>query len=168
VHTRFGPVALLCAALGAALGGGLATAAGGAAPPPAHPPCAARATTIAGRNAIVYCGPASVVIDIGGRTYRFRHGLCDRSATLGALELNAGTLVAGAPGNLGRSFVSIVIAQSPSWSEAFEADAGGQQLFGESAIVTGGTLLGRGTFTGVLGASFSGSWDCHGVIYHGP
>jgi hypothetical protein len=61
-----------------------------------------------------------------------------------------------------------VIAQSPSESEAFEADAGGQQLFADSVIAQGGTLFAEGTFTSVLGAAFSGSWDCHGVIYSGP
>jgi hypothetical protein len=109
-----------------------------------------------------------VVIVIEGRTYRFNNGLCDRSETVGALEVNAGTLVQGARGNAGRPFVSLVIAKSPSESEAFEADSGGRQLFGDTVIVPDGTLLAGGSFTSLLGAPFSGSWDCHGVIYAGP
>jgi hypothetical protein len=147
---------------------GVAGVASGAAGKSSGPPCAARVTTIGGRQAISYCGAATVAIAIGGHTYQFRHGLCDRSATVGGLELNVGTLVRGATGNAGRSFVSLLIAQLPSESEAFEADAGGRQLFGDTVIVQRGTLLGKGTFTSFLGPAFSGSWDCRGLIYSGP
>ena len=126
------------------------------------------ATTVHGAPAIAYCGPATVVIHIGGRTYRFRNGLCDRSSEVGALALSAGTLVQGVSGNAGRTFVALVIAESPSTSEVFEADAAGRQLLGDSVIEPSGTLLRRGTFTSLLGPAFSGSWDCHGVIYSGP
>jgi hypothetical protein len=76
--------------------------------------------------------------------------------------------VAGAKGNAGEPFVSLLIARSPSESEAFEADTGGRQLFGDSVIVPGATLLAKGTFASLLGGVFSGSWNCHGVIYAGP
>ena len=131
-------------------------------------PCAPRVSTIGGRRVIAYCGPATVSIQIGAQTYRFNDGLCDRSKTVGALEVSAGTLVRGASGNAGRPFVSLVIAKSPSESEALEADSGGRQLFGDTVIAPDGTLLGEGTFTSLFGASFSGSWNCHGVIYDGP
>ena len=108
------------------------------------------------------------MIEIGGRTYRFRNGLCDRSRAIGGLDLNVGTLVHGATGNAGKPFVSLLIAQSPSESEAFEADVGGRQLFGDSVIAHPGVLFARGTFISVLGPAFSGSWDCHGVIHSGP
>ncbi len=150
----------------AALACGVATAT--AAGTTSASPCAARVTTINGRRAIVYCGPATVVIRLGARTYRFRNGLCERSVALGGLELNVGTLVQGTSGNAGRPFVSLLIAQRPSESEAFEADAGGRQLFGDSVISLAGTLFARGTFTSLLGPAFSGSWDCHGVIHSGP
>lgn len=161
VHVRVALIALLG---GAALGGAAVThaAAGGPAP------CTPALTTVQGAPATAYCGPATVVIQIGGRSYHFRNGLCDRSAEMGALELSVGTLVQGVAGNGGRAFVSLVIAASPSSSEAFEADAGAHQLFGDSVIQQGGPLLGRGTFTSLLGPAFSGSWNCHGVIYSGP
>lgn len=149
----------------AALAGGLA----GAAPPAdaAAPPCAPRAGTLGGHRTISYCGPATATIDVGGTTYRFRGGRCERSRAMGALELNLGTLVRGASGNAGRSFLSLVIAHSPSQSEAFEADAGGRSLIGDSVIAPAASLLGRGTFSGELGAVFTGSWDCHGAIVAG-
>jgi hypothetical protein len=132
------------------------------------PPCRPRVSTIDGARAIAYCGPATVVIQLGARTYRFRNGLCDRSASAGGLELNVGTLIRGASGNDGRPFVSLLIARSPSESEALEAYAAGRQLFGDSVIAQGGTLWAKGTFSSVLGGSFSGSWDCNGVIHSGP
>ena len=163
MQTRSAMIALLGVA---ALAAGAVTSAAGATPAP--PPCAPAATTVHGAPAIAYCGPATVVIQIGGATYHFRHGLCDLSSQMGALELSVGTLVQGVTGNAGRAFVSLVIAQSPSSSEAFEADVHGRALFGDSVIAQAGTLLGRGTFTSLLGPAFSGSWNCHGVIYDGP
>jgi hypothetical protein len=163
VRARFALMVLLGSV---ALGGGLATASAVGAASASR--CAPQVSAINGRRAIAYCGPATVVIQFGGRTYRFRHGLCDRSRTIGGLALSVGTLVQGAMGNAGRPFVSLLIAQSPSESEAFEADAGGQQLFGDSVIAQGGTLSAKGTFTSLYGVAFSGSWDCHGVIYSGP
>ena len=163
MRARFSLLVLLG---GAALAGGLATAA--AAGTASAPPCAPRVAAIDGHRSIAYCGSATVVIRIGGRTYRFRNGTCDRSATAGALELSVGTLVQGATGDAGKPFVSLVIAKSPSSSEAFEGYSGGKQLFGESVIAQNGILLGSGTFSSVLGPAFSGSWDCHGVIFSGP
>jgi hypothetical protein len=163
LRARFALIALLG---GGALAGGLAPASSAGAA--AAAPCTPHVSAIDGHPAIAYCGPATVTIRIAGRTYSFRNGLCDRSATVGGLELNVGTLVRGARDDAGRSFVSLLIAKGPSESEAFEADAGGHQLFGDSVIAQGGPLFGEGTFTSVLGAAFSGSWDCHGVIYSGP
>jgi hypothetical protein len=149
-------------------GAAVATAFAGAAPAgAAAAPCKPRVSTVQGHRAIAYCGPATAVLEIGGRTYSFQHGLCDRSATMGGVELNIGTLVQGAAGNAGRPFISMVIAESPSESEAFEADAGGHLLIPDSVIVPGGTLFGQGTFSPLLGPPFSGSWNCHGVIYSG-
>ena len=144
---------------------GLAAAPAGAAH---RPPCTPRITRIHDHRATAFCGPATVTVAIGGATYRFRGGLCDRSATMGALEIDVGTQVAGATGNGGQPFVSLVIAQSPSNSEAFEADAGGRQLLPDSVIAQGAPLLSHGTFTSVLGPVFTGSWSCGGTIYDGP
>src|SRR5579863_1997383 len=117
---------------GAALAGGAVTRVAGGTLAPT--PCAPAATRIHGKPAIAYCGPATVVIQIAGRTYRFRNGLCDLSSEVGGLALSAGTLVQGVSGKAGRAFVGLVIAASPSSSEVFEADAGGRQLLGDSVI----------------------------------
>jgi hypothetical protein len=162
VLARLGLPALLGAT---ALAAAIATAAAGATPPSS---CSPRHRTISGHRAIAYCGPATVVIDVAGTSYRFQGGTCDRSATIGGLELNVGTLVQGAAGNAGKPFVGLVIAQRPSESEAFEADWSGRQLFGDTVVAPAGSLLAKGTFTSLYGAAFSGSWDCHGVIFAGP
>jgi hypothetical protein len=162
VHARLGLTALLgCAAIAAAI----ATAAAGAS---ASSGCSPEQTTISGHHAIAYCGPATVVIVIAGSSYRFHNGTCVRSAMMGGLELNVGTLVAGAARNAGRPFVGLVIAQPPSESEAFEADTGGRQLFGDTVVAPHGTLLAKGTFTSLYGTAFSGSWNCHTLISSGP
>jgi hypothetical protein len=71
---------------GAAIAGGVASApVAGAA---STPPCAPRVTSISGRRAIAYCGPATVVIQLKGRTYGFHSGLCDLRRSVGGLELN--------------------------------------------------------------------------------
>ncbi|HEY7967999.1 MAG TPA: hypothetical protein VID68_13330 [Solirubrobacteraceae bacterium] len=130
--------------------------------------CTPRQQTAGGHTAIAYCGPATATITIAGRTYRFRHGACVQSATVGALQVSIGTLVRGAAGNAGRPFVSLLIARSPSESEAFEADWRGHQLFGDSVIAQNSNLLSHGTFVSVLGAAFAGSWNCHGAVFAGP
>lgn len=145
-----------------------ATAAAAATVTTSTRPCTPTRSMIGGHRAIAFCGPATVTLQVAGRSYLFQHGLCDLSRTMDGLELNVGTRVDGAAGNAGRSFVSIVLARGPSESEAFEADAGGRQLFGDSVIGQARPLYGRGTFGGLFGAAFTGSWDCHGVVYAGP
>ncbi|HEX4033177.1 MAG TPA: hypothetical protein VHX66_01925 [Solirubrobacteraceae bacterium] len=157
-HPRLACFALICAAaLGAAATAGATTAHG----------CPPRHVTVAGHAAIAYCGPATATITTGGRTYHFRHGTCTQSATVDALQISLGTLVRGASRNGGRSFLGLLIAQSPSESEALEGDLSGHQLLGDSVIAQNSSLLSHGTFVSVLGSSFSGSWNCHGPVVSG-
>lgn len=161
MRARSASILLLCAA---ALAGGLASTAGAT----ATSPCTPRSATVGGRHAVAYCGPATVTIDLAGRTYSYHGGVCDLSRTMHGLAIDVGTLVPGAAGNGGRSFASLVIAHSPSESDAFEADSGGRKLFADTVIVPAGPLYAHGTFTSEFGVAFSGSWNCHGTIYFGP
>ena len=163
LHARIAPMALLG---DLALAGGLAAAsAAGAAPPR---PAPRGSPSIHGRRAIAYCGPATVAIQSAGRTYLFRSGLCDHSTSLGGLELNVGTLVQGAKGDAGQPFVSLVIAKGPSESEAFEADAAAGRCSPTPSSLPAGRCLVKAPSRACSGSAFSGSWDCHGVIYSGP
>ena len=38
--------------------------------------CALRSNTIKGHKAVVYCGPATASLHIGGKTYTFKNGTC--------------------------------------------------------------------------------------------
>jgi len=111
-----------------------------------------------------------VIVRLAGRSYTFKGGLCTQSKSAGAvLELDVGTLVEGAKGNAGKPYISFLIA-GHGIASAFEADYGGKQLFGDTLIKASGNIPSKGTFvsTTALGPPFTGSWDCHGVVYQGP
>jgi hypothetical protein len=134
------------------------------------PPCAPKLTTIAGKHAVVSCGPAVVIVHIAGKSYTFRKGLCTQSKASGAeLQLSVGTLVEGAKGNADKPYISLLIA-THGIASAFEADYGGKQLFGDTLIKASGNIPSKGTFvsTAGLGPHFTASWDCHGVVYQAP
>src|SRR6185437_7792706 len=103
---RARPLLLLSLLAAVAIAGAIAAAA--AAGTTSKPPCAPARSTIGGHRAVAFCGPATVTINVAGRSYRFAHGLCALSRTMDGLELNVGTRVDGVAGNAGRSFVSIV------------------------------------------------------------
>ena len=56
--------------------------------------CGLRSTTIKGRKAVVYCGPATASLRVGGKTYTFKNGTC---IWAGSLILTIGTQVNGVP-----------------------------------------------------------------------
>ena len=134
------------------------------------PPCTPKQTRIAGKKAVENCGPATVALTVGGHVYHYTHGLCSDSKSAGAkLELDMGTLVVGASGNAGEPYFSMLIADSSIGGSVFEADFGGKQVLGDSLITPSGKM--KGTFEGTDLSSatrFSGSWNCHGVIWHAP
>jgi len=139
------------------------------------PPCTPLVTTIGGHKAAVNCGPATASIRIGGRSYTFRNGFCEQSKSTGAApELNLGTTVIGVKGNAGKADLSMLIdahLHSPfGTGSIFHADFGGRQILGDSLIKVKGTLASKGTFTGTAatGVNFTGSWDCHGVLWQAP
>jgi hypothetical protein len=140
------------------------------------PPCIPKVTTIQGHRAAVNCGPANATLNIGGRTYTFRDGFCQQSKAAGsAPELNLGTTVIGVKGNAGKTDFSMLIdarlhSKFGSGS-VFGADYGGRELLaGEGLIKATGNLPSKGTFTSTVafGAKFTGSWNCHGIVYQAP
>jgi hypothetical protein len=135
------------------------------------PPCTPKLTTIQGHRAAVNCGPATVTLHVGGKTYVFRQGFCEQSKAANTeLELNLGTSVVGARDNLGKSRFSLVIV-SNKVASVFSAYYGGKKaLTAESLITVHGNLPARGTFASkvTFGPAFTGSWDCHGVVWKGP
>jgi hypothetical protein len=136
------------------------------------PPCTPKVVKINGKQAAESCGPATVLLKISGKTYSFKNGLCEQSKSAGsALQLTLGTVIAGAHGNDGKPDFSMLIAKTHTIASVFEAYSGGKQLLGDSLINPRGTIPSKGTFTGtnlVNNKQFSGSWNCHGVVYKGP
>lgn len=162
------PILLLAMALVAALAVAVASHASPARAAGA-PPCEPKLTRIGGKKAAVNCGPATVSLTVSGHTYRYTHGFCSDSKSNGAeLDLTLGTLVVGAKGNAGEPYFSMLIAAKVGGS-VFEADYGGKQVLGDSLIESSGKT--KGAFKGTdidTGAEFTGSWNCHGVIWHAP
>lgn len=140
------------------------------------PPCTPKITTIQGHRAAVNCGPATATLHISGTTYTFRNGFCQKSKAAGsALELTLGTVVIGIKDNAGLpNFSMTVVARLHSMygnGSVFGADYGGKGLLGgEGLIKVSGNIPSKGTFTSTVaaGAKFTGSWNCHGVVWQAP
>jgi hypothetical protein len=136
------------------------------------PPCTPKVTKIGRHQAAVNCGPATATLHISGKTYTFRNGFCQQSKSAGsALELNLGTTVVGVKGNAGMPDFNMLIGHVHSVASVFGAAYGGKDLLGgQSLINVSGNIPSKGTFTSrvTVGAKFTGSWNCHGVVWQGP
>jgi hypothetical protein len=142
---------------------GLALTQPASAAPSARPACAGKNVTIKGQAAIVYCGPATATLTVGGKTYRFKDGYCEsdaRSKTL--LILNMGTVIYTSPSNGGKPTLGLVVLATRGSATAVY---GGKKVlaFGDLAKAKG-PVPQSGTFAGTSG-KFSGSWNCHGKLY---
>ena len=86
-----------------------------------------------------------------------------------ALLLDLGTLVVGAKGNAGQAYLSMTVGKVHTVASVSEADFGGKQLTGTALILVAGKIPGAGTFKSRFGTpNFTGSWNCHGVVYSSP
>ena len=151
-------VAAACAGAAACAVSSVATAA-------SAPPCAPKVTTTGGKHTVVNCGPAVVTVHLAGKTYTFKNGFCIQNKAVGAMELAEGTLVQGAKGNGGKPFISLLVTKSGPLASVFQADWGGKQLFGDTLISHTGSFPSKGSFTSTAGIHFTGTWDCHGVVF---
>jgi hypothetical protein len=76
----------------------------------------------------------------------------------------------GSANNGGKSRFTLAVTNAHAAS-VFSAYYGGKKvLTAESLITVRGKLPGKGTFTSkvTFGPKFTGSWDCHGVVWKGP
>jgi hypothetical protein len=143
---------------------------------PTTPPCTPKITKILGHRAAVNCGPATATLRIGGKSYVFRNGFCQVSKAAGAaLKLDLGTVVVGLENNARLANFSMLIGARINSAfgngSVFEAHYGGKSLLGGDSLISArGTIPSMGTFTSKVtgGAKFAGSWNCHGVVWHGP
>jgi hypothetical protein len=163
------PSALLLVLALASLSLAAATWGSGSARAAEAPPCTPQLTKSHGKRTVIECGPATVALTVEGHTYHYSHGLCQDSKSAGAkLSLDLGTLVLGADGNAGEPYISFLIPDAGIDGSVFEADFGGEQLLGDTLIDYSGGVM-KGTFKGEhTSVPFSGSWNCHGVLWHAP
>jgi hypothetical protein len=112
----------------------------------------------------VYCGPAIATLTMGGKTFTFRHGFCERSGT-GGVVIALGTSVQDDTGvNAGRPYIRI--ARDKTGAEIAEAFFGGKALIDFSSIKVSGSLPLKARFHGLADQKhFTGTWDCHGHVY---
>jgi hypothetical protein len=136
----------------------------------AKAPCLAGTTPVKGQSAIEFCGPATGVLKVKGKTYDFVHGFCSDDTKNGLeLQLSLGTSVPSISntGNFGQPYLTIAVHKTP-FSGGVSAWRNGKSLVvGQSISIAGSAPL-KGTFAGKPGTkpTFSGSWNCHGVLYN--
>jgi hypothetical protein len=126
-------------------------------------PCTRKTTRIDGKFATVNCGPAVATLTMRGKTFTFRHGICERSLS-GGVAIALGTLVQGTSTNAGRPYISI--GSDKTGARIAEAFFGGKALIDFSSIKVSGRAPLKARFHGVTDQkSFTGTWDCHGRVY---
>lgn len=150
----------------AVAGAGTTTAVAGSALP-----CTPKITKIGGKPALVECGPATATVKDGSRTYNFENGFCQRSSSSGEeLGLTMGTVVeTGKPGSA--PYFDLTVS-SPLVA-AVNADYGGKAIVLDAIVSVKGKIPSSGTFAQrALGGGgtpkFTGTWNCHGVVYNAP
>jgi hypothetical protein len=134
----------------------------------ASAPCTAKPVTINGAAGLALCGPATATLTVKGKTYTFRNGFCAETITNSdSFQLTLGVDVPafGGPNNNGdKPGFSLDIAKNQTNAAVAFAYFGGHELVKLVQVTLKSKALPEGTFKGKTSA-FSGTWNCHGVIY---
>lgn len=128
--------------------------------PAGAPPCTPKKATIGGKPVYYLCGPATATVRAGGKTYTFRNGYCELRAT-GLVQLFLGTLAAPTKSNAGQPLFNLTANGSGGTVSASYA---GKQIVNDLMSFTG--PVSQGSFKTIT-AKITGTWNCHGVVYHG-
>ena len=133
------------------------------------PPCVPKVSTSGGHTSVAYCGPATATLKIGSKTFNFKNGYCRTDTknhialglTLGAIESTKSPVNGGQP-----LFELTDITTSGLKIVNVNADSGGKTLDSIGSVTVKGSVPAGGTFTssGFAKPSFTGSWNCHGVV----
>jgi len=131
-------------------------------------PCTAKPVTIGGAAGLALCGPATATLTVKGKTYTFRNGFCAEPITNSdSFQLTLGVDVPafGGPNNNGdKPGFSLDIAKNQTSAAVAFAFFGGRELVKLAQVTLTSKALAQGAFKGKTSA-FSGTWNCHGVIY---
>jgi hypothetical protein len=142
----------------------VAVAASSAAPLGGGSGCTPGVRTIGGGNARVFCGPAKATARIGGKTFRFVNGSCDRGS---GFTLNIGTIAVGSassrpyfgldvPGNHPGTY------RTATTTVSFHTANRRFSVALDTPTVVLAAGLGAGAFSGrdLLGRSVRGTFTC--------
>lgn len=139
----------------------------------ATPPCIPKVATSGGHTVVGYCGPATATLKIGSKTYAFKDGYCatDLKAHF-PLKITLGVIDSvKSPVNGGDPLFELNDIQTASLSLVnVNADSGGKVLDSVGTVKLKGSIPQDGTFasTGFTKPSFTGTWNCHGVVVTQP
>jgi hypothetical protein len=139
--------------------------------------CSPTTSTIGGKSAVTYCGPATATLVTGGKTYKFTKGECVSIKVSDiTVDLTLGTLVQGKndtvlKGNANKPYLSLDLS-TPNSDILGAADFGGKQISTGAGIVVTGKVVRSGSSKGTFqsepgsaaGDAFTGSWNCHGAF----
>jgi len=132
----------------------------GAGATPARSACALGARSIKGHEAVIFCGPATASLHIGGKSYSFKRGVC---IWAGSLILTLGTQVNGVPASANNEGAPLLQLTGSSGTGTVYASHGRFHL-GMSIVRITAHGHSNGTFKGrePLGATrrFTGSYRC--------
>ena len=135
--------------------------AAGAVATPARSACALTFKTIKGHKAVIYCGPATASLHIGGKSYSFKRGSCLWQG--GTLALDVGTQVNGLPASANNNGAPLFALTGAGEIGTVYAFSGRFHLGGSIVKITAHGHS-NGTFKGrePVGAtrSFTGSYRC--------
>ena len=140
--------------------------------------------SIGGRSAQVFCGPATAIVRVSGRTLRFKGGFCAFrkdfvSKGISAFAVNIGTLFYKTARNEKLPYFGVVLTDVKQGATKFRngvvifrSSGVNSAIFGKSYLFGTNTItpskgMKAGTFSGVTGAfggqgglKFSGSFTC--------
>ena len=128
-----------------------------------HTTCTAGVRTSGGVSYRTFCGPAHATLRLGGKTYRYSGGECERTGTSFAINLGTITLPPGSPKY--RYFgIAVFTGKDGTYKEQAVAlqFPGGKRasLFHAKIVLKGGRT--QGTFAGkTLAGGISGSGTFH-------
>jgi hypothetical protein len=139
------------------------------------PPCIPKVTPTKGHEQVAYCGPATATLTISGKTYSFKDGYCGEDPTAKIeLQMTLGTILqsSSSPVNGGDPLFEMTVINTAGLKIAtVNADYGGKKLDNVGIVSVKGSIPSEGTFKAMgftTPAGFTGSWNCHGVVYsHG-
>jgi hypothetical protein len=141
--------------------------------------CNETSTKVGGFQAFVYCGPATATFTVGGKTYSFKNGTCEKVKLLKVpFALSLGEKTSNKTGqvpssNNGKPYLYFQLTPGVSDTAISDVYYGGKDISNGGLISLKGTLSANGSSKGTFKSTepeggkmlpFSGSWNCHGVF----